>query len=87
MDKGIVLMVGIVSLFAGIAQADTLPCDDPGYNNGGHFSGWTDRQCEATGETVESAGQKEASMPEPPQAKEVTALKAKKTNSGQESQP
>lgn len=66
------LMVGAVCLFAGIAQAETPAASDyvdPGYVNGGHFSGWTESQRLAAAE----ANRKEAAAPAAAQVKPASA--------------
>ena len=46
MAKRILLIAGAACLFAGVALAETPAAPDnvdPGYLNGGHFSGWTEQ--------------------------------------------
>jgi hypothetical protein len=76
------LVAGAACLFAGIAQAETPAApdfEDPGYVNGGHFSGWTESQREAEAKL----NQKEAAAPAEAQAKAVTASKKEQDNSEQ----
>lgn len=85
MAKQIVLIVaGMATLVSGFALAETpaSPCldDDPGYINGGHFSGRTGKNCEAE----DTAKQKEAAAPEAARIKAGANLK---TNPGQDLHP
>lgn len=87
MAKKVSLMAGVVFLFAGAAQAEspTVPeyVDDPGYVNGGHFDGWTNRQQEAE----PKANQNEAAAPASIQDKAVLAANTAKNDALQELHP